>query len=122
MRDFAQGLIAEHAAANAELTRLVTGKRLPLPLAASGSARAQADELAAMASASLDPAYLRRMIEEQDRAAALYRRRHDGGSGDELADFAASRLPVIERHLRLARVLMKGKSSGKRHKSHRKGS
>lgn len=121
VRDFAQTLIAEHTAANAELAKLAADKKLTLPLAAGGPARTQAEELEVMLGDALDTAYLRRVVEEHERAASLFATAQESGGDAELAGFAASRLPVIESHLKLARDLVEHKSSRKGHKSHHKG-
>lgn len=120
-RDFAQSLIAEHGSANAELARLAADKRLTLPLAAGGPARAHAGELAAMTADALDHGYLRRMVERHEQAVARFREQRDTGTDAGMTGFAGRRLAMVEQHLATARRLGEEKSSGKGHKSHNKG-
>lgn len=106
VRRFASRMVAEHTTANAELIRLGIEKRITLPMSPAGPDQDERDRLDTLPADQFDQAYIRRMVEDHERAQALFARQRDSGSDVDLTAFAARMHTLITDHLDDARRLV----------------
>ena len=107
VRQYAQGLVADHQAANAQLQRIASSKGLAPP---AGPSPEQARNLRALqhAGRDFDQDFLEQMVRDHQKAIDLFgheiKGRHQSG---DLKDFAQQAMPHLERHLSDALMLQK---------------
>lgn len=107
VRQYAQGLIADHQAANAQLQRIASAKGIALP---TGLSSKQQRELNALqrAGKDFDKDFLEQMARDHQKAIDLFGHEAKGRHQDaELKDFAQQTLVKLERHLSSATILQK---------------
>lgn len=106
VRDVAEEMIKDHRHAQAELQNAIQRSSLSdLPSPDSLDARRQGflDNLDASPDAEFDKTYLTQQLAAHEETITLFRNYEDNGDNSELRHFAASTLPVLERHLQHVR-------------------
>lgn len=105
VREYAQQLVADHQAANAQLQRIASAKGIVLP---SSPSPGQQRELRSLQRSGrrFDQHFLEQMTRDQQKAIDLYGHEVKGRHQDaELKDFAQQTLVRLERHLGAAETL-----------------
>ena len=74
VRAFAQKMVTDHGASNAELAQLATAKGLALPTELAGDAKAGLEHLTSLSGAELDRAYMQHMVADHEKAVAEFDR------------------------------------------------
>jgi putative membrane protein len=106
VRDYAQQLVTDHQAANAQLQRIASAKRIALPTAPSSQQQRELQSL--QRSGSFDKDFLEQMARAHQKAIDLFGHEVKGRHQDaELKDFAQQTLVHLERHLGMAETLEK---------------
>jgi len=101
---FGHMLVADHTAAQNELTAIAAAKHIAPPTDL-GESQASFDKLVDQKLEPFDHAFARTMVDDHAQAAELYRNEAAGGADPQLKAFAAKTLPVIEAHLAKAKTL-----------------
>lgn len=104
VKTFGQRMVDDHTRAGEALKTAARQDGIDLP-ADAASKPADTAALADLRGAAFDRAYAKRMVEDHEKAVALFRgaARNDGSSN--LKAFAQKTLPTLEEHLRMARAL-----------------
>ncbi len=102
LREVAESLMQDHAAAGQALATIADSKGWPVP-----APRLAAAPPAGTASSDFDSKWTADMIAGQERSAALYRAQIESGEDKDLRGYARDTLPTIERHLAQLRSLQK---------------
>lgn len=103
LRAFAQRMVDEHTAKNAELMQLATAKGVTLPAAPDAKLQAMLTRMGALSGAQFDRAYLKEAgVKEHRNAAKLFERASTRATDADVRSFAASTLPAIRMHLSMA--------------------
>lgn len=107
VRDYAQHLVADHQAVNAQLQRIASAKGIVLPTSPSSKERRELQSLQ-RAGHSFDHDFLEQMVRAHQKAIDLFGHEVKGRHQDaELKDFAQQTLVHLERHLGAAETLEK---------------
>jgi len=108
IRMLAQRILADHTKAGAQLSSIAASEGLKLP--ASGELLPQDQQtqqnLSSMNSHPFDIAYVNSQLSDHNAAIALFQKEAQNGSDAALKQFAASTLPTLQAHLRLAQQAM----------------
>jgi putative membrane protein len=97
-------LIEDHAASGREATRLANTLQVSLPTGAATDQEATYRALSGLSGDAFDMAFVDAVIKNSEAAIADYQAQAKSGDG-EVATYADNTLPLLERHLRMARML-----------------
>jgi putative membrane protein len=101
VKRFAQKMVQDHGAANAELSGIAKGKSLKVPAGLDEEHQGMVKKLAAKSGAAFDADYAKHMAMDHTQAVAVFQ--SEAKSSDpELATFAKKTLPTLQEHKRMA--------------------
>lgn len=100
-------MIADHTALNQRLAAIARRYDIALPTSL-GENQAGYDRLIDVQREQFDQEFMQVMNEDHDMAYMLFKGEADGGHDPALRAFAASSLPIIERHLLHAKSMARG--------------
>jgi putative membrane protein len=101
VKRFAQKMVQDHGAANAELSGIAKRKSLQVPAGLDEEHQGMVKKLSAKSGAAFDADYAKHMAMDHTKAVALFQ--SEAKSNDsELADFAKKTLPTLQEHKRMA--------------------
>jgi putative membrane protein len=101
VKRFAQRMVQDHGAANAELSGIAKGKNLQVPAALDEEHQGMVKKLAAKSGAAFDADYAKHMAMDHTKAVALFQS-ETKSTDSELANFAKKTLPTLQEHKRMA--------------------
>jgi len=104
VRKLGQMLIEDHASSGREATRLANTLQVSLPVGSASDQEATYRSLSSLSGTSFDNAFVNAVIEDTQAAIANYEAQAQSGDG-EVAAYANKTLPLLERHLQMARML-----------------
>ncbi len=104
IKDFARQMVDEHSKANDELKGLAQQKNITLPAALSADHQKKYDDLAAKKGADFDKAYAAFMVEDHEDDLEDFREEADKGNDADVKAWAASKVPILEHHLEMAKT------------------
>jgi putative membrane protein len=99
-----QMLIDDHAASGREATRLANTLQISLPVNSTVDQEATYRALAGLSGDAFDNAFVDAVIRNSEASIADYRAQAKSSNG-EVATYADNTLPLLEKHLRMARFL-----------------
>jgi putative membrane protein len=105
VKRFAQKMVQDHGAADAELSGIATGKGLEVPAGLDAKHQGMVTKLAAKSGTAFDADYARHMAMDHTQAVALFQSEAENSSDPELASFAKKTLPTLQEHKRMADTL-----------------
>ena len=106
VKSLAEALVKDHAQTTSELRTIATQESIALPTTLPADADATAHDLSQKSGTAFDRAYLAQMVQDQEKAVALFRDAATTDSvGSDLRDLAHKALPRLEHHLEEARQL-----------------
>lgn len=116
VKQYAQKMIDDHTAANAELMQIASTKNLTLPTAPDAKHRAMMAKMERLSGAEFDRQYIMMAgHKDHQKMEKLFRDESMKGRDADLKAFAAKTLPVVQQHLQLARQVH-GQMGGMDHK------
>jgi putative membrane protein len=104
-KDYARMIVEDHAAANRQLMELAQRENLPLPGTPSAGVAQKTDEMQTAKADGFDLDYMTRMVEDHNRALNMYRDVANSSQDPNLRAWAASQIPILEKHQRQGMVL-----------------
>ncbi|MBO9662860.1 DUF4142 domain-containing protein [Dokdonella sp.] len=104
VKTFGQHMVDDHTKAGDELKAAARQDHIDLPSEAQ-SERPGTDSIASLRGAEFDHAYARKMVEDHEKAVALFRHETQSAGDSHVKTFARKTLPTLEQHLRMAREL-----------------
>jgi putative membrane protein len=104
VKKLGQMLVEDHAAGGQAATRLANTLQVSLPVNESGDQEATYRALSGLSGASFDNAFINAVIKNSRAAIDKYKAQAASGDG-EVAAYADRTLPLLERHLQMARML-----------------
>ena len=104
VRAFAQRMVADHGASNAELANLATVKGAVLPAELAGKHQQGYEHLQSLGGAEFDRAYMQHMVSDHQEAVTLFQNASSTASDADLRAFATKNLPILQEHARLAQA------------------
>lgn len=105
VRRFAQMMIDDHTAANAELMQIASSKNMTMPTEMNEKQRKTMEKLNGLSGAQFDREYMRQMVKDHEATVKLFEREADRGTDADLKAFAAKTLPNLREHLQMARSI-----------------
>jgi len=110
--EFAQRMVEDHRAANDELAGLAEASGVPLPEALNAEHEMMRDRLEGLEGAEFDIAYMRGQVVDHQKTVQLLVWEIGQGQNGDMQRFASATLPVVMRHLEMARALVEGLARG----------
>jgi putative membrane protein len=107
VREYGRMMVRDHSALQRQLLAIAVRKGVALPRSL-GEQQAGYDRVVDLRKHAFDQEFLQVMNEDHDQARELFRAQATGGHDRELRQFAASALPLIERHLTHAKAMADG--------------
>lgn len=105
VKDFADMMMKDHDAANAELKKLADAANIPLPAELLPDQVELKKRLEGVEGAAYDTAYIKAQIVEHQKTALLLTWEIGSGEDAELQRFAADALPKVLHHLERAKAI-----------------
>jgi putative membrane protein len=105
VKDFARQMVADHSKANQQLAQLAQAANLPQPRDLDEEHKAMRSRLQQLSGGDFDLAYIRGQIDDHQKAAQLFEWEIGSGQDPQLKSFASQILPIVLRHLDMARAV-----------------
>jgi putative membrane protein len=105
--EFARQMITDHTQANRELIALANRKGIALPEKMDENHQKLWDKLAKMDGAEFDHAFMEGMVKDHEEAVQLFETESKDGKDEALKGWAGRTLPVLKKHLDMARDIAK---------------
>jgi len=102
---FAQRMIQDHSLADSQLEAMAKEKGLPIPQTPTPQQQAQASQLQSLSGQQFDANYARDQVKDHEQAVALFQQEMNSTGDLQIRNLAATTLPVLQQHLKLARQL-----------------
>jgi putative membrane protein len=104
VKSFADRMVRDHTAANAELTAAAvsTGLDAEMPKALDSQHERLRDKLQTLHGKAFDEQYIHAMVEDHNKAVKLFQQEERSGHSAQLKQFAQKTLPTIEEHQKMA--------------------
>ena len=116
VKQYAQKMIDDHTAANAELMQIASAKNLTLPTAPDAKHRAMMARMEKLSGEAFDREYVMMAgHKDHQKMEKLFRDESARGRDADLKAFATKTLPVVRQHLQLARELHDKMMPGMKH-------
>lgn len=104
VKAYGETLVTDHGGHRSKVVALATAKGVDVPDSVSAEQKTAYDHLAGLTGAAFDKAFKQHMVADHQNDIALYRTAA-AGKDAEVAALARQTLPVLEKHLTLARQL-----------------
>ena len=105
VKQFAQRMVDDHTKANQELMTAAQAKGVTVPTALPDKRQRDVTDLQGETADKFDREYMKQMVDDHEKAVKLFQRQAERGTDAEAKAFAASKLPVLQEHLTMARSL-----------------
>jgi putative membrane protein len=99
---FAEHMVQDHTQANDELKAIATTKGDQVPAEPSEKHKAAMQKLQKLSGAEFDREYMKLMVADHKETVADFKKQAQSGKDADLKGFAASTLPKLEEHLKMA--------------------
>jgi putative membrane protein len=103
VKSFGQRMIEDHSRANDELKAIATKKNIDLPKDLNSDQKSMMDKLSKLSGAEFDKEYMSDMVKDHEADAKEFENQANKGTDADIKAFAAKTLPMIQRHLQMAR-------------------
>lgn len=103
VKTFAQRMVTDHGAANAELAQLATTKGLALPTELGGEAKTMYEHLNGLSGAEFDKSYMQHMVEGHNKDVSEFEKASTTASDSDLKGWAGKTLPTLQQHQQMAK-------------------
>ena len=121
VKQFGQRMVDDHTKGNNDLAQVATQKGITLATAMDAKHQAEMNKLMSLSGADFDRAYMKMMVKDHQKDVKEFQDEASRGHDADVKGFAATTLPVLQEHLRMAtdinaRVNAHG-ANANRHKS-----
>jgi putative membrane protein len=103
VKNFGRRTTSDHTVAGNKLKAIAMRKRITLPVDLDADQKAELDRFSQMTRNEFDKAYMQKMVSDHESAVSDFKAEADSGSDRQLRSFAATTLPTLRTHLRMAR-------------------
>jgi putative membrane protein len=107
VRNFAADMLAAHRQASEDLNRAAWRENVSLPTSLAAKDQATYERLAMLDAAQFDRKYIEDMEQELADDLQVYRHEASNGNDEVMRSYALRTLPVLERHLKEAKTVLK---------------
>jgi putative membrane protein len=105
VRQFGQRMVDDHSKANDELMSVASSKGIQPPAALDAKHQAAVQKLSALSGEKFDREYAKMMVADHKKTVSEFQKEADRGADADVKAFAASKLPALQEHLRMAQRL-----------------
>ena len=102
VKQFGKRMVDDHSKANDKLKALATAKGVNLSTGLDRSTRREMDKLAKLSGADFDREYMKHMVSDHKTTVSDFKSEAKKAKDADVKDFAATTLPTLEEHLKLA--------------------
>ncbi|MDB6167391.1 MAG: hypothetical protein JWM88_255 [Verrucomicrobia bacterium] len=102
VKEFATMMVADHSAANTELSALAASKGIALPAKETAPGK-----WSKKTGKDFDEDYMEKMTEDHDEAVKLFNKEASDGKDQDIVAFARKTLPTLQHHQQMAKDLKK---------------
>ena len=103
VRSFGHRMVTDHTKAGNKLKAIAMKKGLTLPTEMDPDQKAEMDQLSKLSGAEFDRAYMNLMVSDHEKDVSEFETEANSGADPQLKAFAATTLPTLKIHLRLAK-------------------
>ena len=103
VKTFGQRMADDHGKANDELKAIASKDGITLPTQMDAKDRATVNKLSNMSGEAFERAYMRDMVADHQHDLAAFQKESTSGSNMDLKNWAATTMPTLQEHLRLAK-------------------
>ena len=105
VKDFGHQMVTDHGKANQQLMQLAQAANIPQPGQLDEEHKAMRAQLDKLGGAEFDLAYIRGQVGDHQKTAQLFEWEIGFGQDPQLKGFASQILPIVLRHLEMARAV-----------------
>ena len=105
IKQFGQRMADDHARVNQELAALASKLGVSAPAQPGGKRASDVKKFAKLVGPKFDHEYAEHMVKDHEKAIGFFEKQAKKGDAEELKQFAAKTLPMLQAHLKLARSL-----------------
>jgi putative membrane protein len=105
VKEFARKLLKAHKQMGDDLAKLAQDQKLAIVAGTEKETRDEIDRLSKLKGDEFDRAYLKRIVDDHERAVQMYEGQVKSGKNERMSTFAKDTLPMLQRHLKEARTL-----------------
>jgi putative membrane protein len=102
VRAFAERMVKDHSKANEELKQIAAAKGVTLPRQLDRKHLSDLDRLEKLSGTDFDRAYMKYMLQDHQKDVAEFRKAARDLKDPDVKNFAATTLPTLEEHLKMA--------------------
>lgn len=106
VRRLARMMVDDHTAINSRVAEIARARNVVLPSQPSTPSQMVSQQLQQLEGNEFDRLYLRKMVEDHERAIVMYESRANLAEDPRVRDHASGTLPMLRNHLELARGLV----------------
>ncbi len=107
VKQFGQKMVDDHSKANDQLKEVASKESVEIPTSISSKKQARIDKLSKLSGAAFDKAYIKDMVKDHEQDVHEFQVEAQNGTDPNIKQFAASTLPTLEEHLKMAKDLSK---------------
>jgi putative membrane protein len=105
VRLFGQMMITDHIKANDELKTLADQRQVAVPTTLSALKQQKIDSLSAANGVAFNALYIKMMVSSHQETIGLFQGESNAGDDNEIKSWAAGKLPTLEDHLDMAKMM-----------------
>ena len=103
VKAFGKRMVDDHSKANEQLEKVASADGITLPKTLDRGQQTEYTHMAQLSGPQFDRAYARLMVQDHRRDISEFKTEADSGGVQDIKNFAANTLPVVDEHLKLAR-------------------
>jgi putative membrane protein len=102
VKQFAAKMVQDHSKANEDLRSLAQAKGVTVPSGPSHTDNHEMSKLSKLTGADFDREYMKHMVSDHEKDVKEFQKEADKAKDGDVKNFAASTLPTLQEHLKLA--------------------
>ena len=114
VKKFADQMVTDHTKTSDQMKAMAQSRSVALPTAPSAKDQKDMKKMATMTGMDFDRAYMASQVHAHRDAVALFEKEAKSGKDAELKSFAATTLPALQGHLKMATELAKTTNARKK--------
>jgi putative membrane protein len=111
VKDYGRRLVEEHTAMNNDLKQAAPAEINNMPTDLPAEKKSTIDRLAKLSGAEFDREFLNEAINAHRQAIELFQKQANSGENQKLRDWASSKIPLLQDHLKAAQGLQTGSAN-----------
>ena len=102
VKNFGEHMVQDHSKANDELKAIASAKGVQVPAELGEKHKAAMQKLQKLSGGEFDREYMNQMVADHRQTVADFKKQAESGNDADLKSFAASTLPQLQEHLKMA--------------------